>query len=55
MDIENRLVAKGEEVGGGLEWEAGVSNLPLSLPTNALYTPSKCLIFQTRKYGRTAS
>ena len=26
MDIENRLVvAKGERVGGGMEWEVGVS------------------------------
>ena len=24
-DMENRLVAKGDEVGGGTEWEVGVS------------------------------
>ena len=30
MDIENRLVvAKGEGVGGGLEWEVGVSRCKL--------------------------
>ena len=30
MDIENRLVvAKGEGVGGGIEWEVGVSRRKL--------------------------
>ena len=30
MDIENRLVvAKGERVGGGMEWEVGVSKCKL--------------------------
>ena len=30
MDIENRMVvAKGEGVGGGMEWEAGVSRCKL--------------------------
>ena len=30
MDIENRLVvAKGERVGGGMEWEGGVSKCKL--------------------------
>ena len=30
MDVENRLVvAKGEGVGGGMEWEAGVSRCKL--------------------------
>ena len=48
MDIENRLVvAKGEGVGGGMEWELGVSRRKL------LYTEwinNKVLLYSTENY-----
>ena len=48
MDIENRLVvAKGEGVGGGMEWEFGVSRCQL------LYLEwinSKILLYSTENY-----
>ena len=47
-DIENRLmVAKGEGVGEGMEWEVGVSRCKL------LYTEwinNKVLLYSTRNY-----
>ena len=50
MDIENRLVvAKGEGVGGGLEWEVGLSRCKL------LYTEwinNKVLLYSTRNYSQ---
>ena len=48
MDIENRLVvAKGEGVGGGIEWEVGVSGCKL------LYIEwinNKVLLYSTENY-----
>ena len=48
MDIENRLVvAKGEGIGGGMEWEAGVSRC------NLLYIEwinNKALLYSTGNY-----
>ena len=48
MDIEDRLVvAKGEGVGGGMEWEAGVSRCKL------LYIEwinNKVLLYSTENY-----
>ena len=48
MDIENRLVAaKGEGVGGGMEWEVGVSRSKL------LYIGwinNKVLLYSTENY-----
>ena len=48
MDIENRLVvAKGEGVGGGMEWEVGVSRCEL------LYLGwmnNKVLLYSTGNY-----
>ena len=48
MDIENRLVvAKGEEVGGGIEWEVGASRCKL------LYIEwinNKVLLYTTENY-----
>ena len=32
------MVDKREEVGGRVEWEAGISNLHLILPANALFS-----------------
>ena len=46
-DIENRLVvAKGEGVGGGMEWEVGVSRC------NLLYMEwiNKVLLYSTENY-----
>ena len=47
MDIENRLVvAKGEAVGGGIEWEVGISRCKL------FYTEwiNKVLLYSMRNY-----
>ena len=48
MDIENRLVvAKGEGVGGGMEWEVGISRC------KRLYTEwinNKVLLYHTGNY-----
>ena len=47
MDIENTfVVAKGEGVGGGMEWEVGVSRCKL------LYTEwiNKVLLYSTENY-----
>ena len=50
MDIENRfVVAKGEGVGGGMEWEFGVSRCKL------LYVGwinNKVLLYSTENYIR---
>ena len=49
MDIENRLAAaKGEGVGGGMEWEAGVSRCKL------LYIEwmNKVLLYSTKNYSQ---
>ena len=49
MDIENRLVvARGEGVGGGMEWEVGVSRCKL------LYIEwinNKVLLYSTENYS----
>ena len=47
MDIENRLVvAKGEEVGGGMEWEVGVNRCKL---LNMEWI-NKALLYSTGNY-----
>ena len=48
MDIENRLVvAKGEGVGGGMEWEAGVSRCK---PLYIEWINNKVLLYSTENY-----
>ena len=48
MDIENRpVVAKGEEVGGGIEWEAGVSRCKL---LHIGWINNKVLLYSTGNY-----
>ena len=47
MDIENRLVAKGEEVGGDIEWEVRINRCKL------LYIEwinNKVLLYSTENY-----
>ena len=47
MDTENRLVAKGEGVGGGMDWEFGISRCKL------LYIEwinNKVLLYSTGNY-----
>ena len=48
MDIENRLVvAKGEGVGGGMEWEVGISRCRLLYVE---WISSKALLYGTENY-----
>ena len=48
MDIENRLVvAKGKGVGGGMEWEVGVSRCKLSYIE---WINNKVLLYNTENY-----
>ena len=47
-DIENRLVvAKGEEIGGGMEWEVGVSKHKLLCIE---WINNKVLLYSTKNY-----
>ena len=48
MDIENRLVVdKGQGVGGGMEWEVGVSRCKLLYIE---WTNNKVLLYSTENY-----
>ena len=48
MDIENRLVvAKGKEVGGGMEWEVGVSRCKL---LDMKWINNKVLLYSMENY-----